>query len=124
MTRIGEIAESVAVGMRGRVQVEWGEFPYPAVYNDAALVERMAPSLARAAPKAVRMDYPASGSEDFSFFSNIVPGLFFFVGIAAPDDKEPAPNHSPRFRVEEAGLIHGLRGMLHLVADYTGSGTA
>ena len=32
-----------------------------------------------------------------------------------------APNHSPRFRVDEAGLLPGLRAMLHLVADYTGS---
>jgi amidohydrolase len=33
-------------------------------------------------------------------------------------------NHSPRFRVDEAGLLPGLRAMLHLAADYTGSGTA
>ena len=35
-----------------------------------------------------------------------------------------APNHSPFFRVDESGLLPGLRAMLHLAADYTGSGVA
>ncbi|BAT60112.1 putative hydrolase YxeP [Variibacter gotjawalensis] len=121
--RIGEIAENIARGMNGSAEVAWNEFAYPPLVNDVALVEKMAPTLARTSPKLFRLDHPASPSEDFSFFANVVPGLFFFVGIAAPDDKNAAPNHSPRFRVEEAGLMHGLRGMLHLVADYTGSGT-
>ena len=46
------------------------------------------------------------------------------VGIARVDDKNPASNHSPRFQVDEAGLIYGLRAMLHIIADFTGSGTA
>ena len=32
------------------------------------------------------------------------------------------PNHSPLFKVDESGLLAGLRAVLHLVADYTGSG--
>lgn len=32
-----------------------------------------------------------------------------------------APNHSPRFQVDEAGLLPAMRAMLHLVVDYTGS---
>jgi amidohydrolase len=50
--------------------------------------------------------------------------MFFNVGIARPGDDNAAPNHSPRFQVDEAGLIYGLRAMLHVVADFTGSGTA
>ena len=62
-------------------------------------------------------------SEDFSYFAQAAPGLFFWVGITPPgeDPARAAPNHSPRFRVDEAGLLPGLRAMLHLVADYTGS---
>ena len=52
-----------------------------------------------------------------------MPGLFFWVGVTPPgeDPARAAPNHSPRLRVDEAGLLPGLRAMLHLVADYTGS---
>ena len=63
--------------------------------------------------------------EDFSYFAQHVPGLFFWVGTAPAgvDLNSLAPNHSPLFRVDESTLVVGLRGTLHLVADYTGSGT-
>ncbi|WP_043748813.1 hypothetical protein [Methylobacterium nodulans] len=65
-------------------------------------------------------------TEDFSFFAQQVPGLFFWVGITPPDQdpRRAAPNHSPLFKVDETGLLLGLRGMLHVVADHTGSGAA
>jgi len=55
-----------------------------------------------------------------------VPGFYFFVGVTAPGvEPRGAPtNHSPRFRVDEAGMLPGLRAMLHLVADHSGSGVA
>jgi amidohydrolase len=65
-------------------------------------------------------------TEDFSYFAQQAPGLFFWIGIT-PSDQDPrraAPNHSPLFKVDETGLLVGLRSMLHLVADYTGSGAA
>lgn len=125
--RVGEIAEGVAKSMRGSAEVSWNPAVYPATINDAALVERMAPSLARACGAGgtlVRADFPASPSEDFSYFANVVPGLFFFVGIDPPGSRGAAPNHSPRFQVDEAGLAYGLRALLHLTADFTGSGAA
>ena len=122
--RIGEIAENIARGMNGSAEVSWGGTSYPSVVNDATLVERMAPSLARVGARTILSDVPGSASEDFSYFGQIVPGMFFNVGIARPGDSDAAPNHSPRFQVDEAGLIYGLRAMLHVVADFTGSGTA
>ena len=52
----------------------------------------------------------SSAGEDFSYFAQQVPGLFYFVGITPPDvDPAKAPgNHSPRFKVDEAGLILGF----------------
>jgi hypothetical protein len=46
------------------------------------------------------------------------------VGITPPDQNPAhAPvNHSPLFKVDEAGLVTGLRSLLHVVADYTNSG--
>jgi amidohydrolase len=122
--RIGEIAENIARGMNGSAEVSWDNFSYPSVINDEALVGRMAPSLARVGAKTILSSVPGSASEDFSYFGQVVPGMFFNVGIAKPGDADAAPNHSPRFQVDEAGLIYGLRAMLHVVADFTGSGTA
>ena len=60
------------------------------------------------------------GSEDFSFFQRLVPGVFFFVGVTphGTDPATAAPNHSPRFFVDESGLLLGVRALAHLACDF------
>ena len=61
-------------------------------------------------------------AEDFAFFAQQAPALYFWVGVTPPGEglSRAEPNHSPHFRVDEAGLLPGLRAMLHLVTDFTG----
>jgi amidohydrolase len=125
--RVTEIAEGIARGMDGSATVHWEPNGYPVTANDPALTERMLPSLARVAgTQGLRLSPRSTAGEDFSYFAREAPGLFFWVGVAptGADPASAAPNHSPRFRVDEAGLLAGLRGTLHLVADFTGSGAA
>jgi amidohydrolase len=125
--RVTEIAENVARAMDGAADVHWEPNGYPVTSNDPALTERMLPSLARVAGDGrLRLSQRSMAAEDFSYFAGEAPGLFFWVGITPPDeDPRTAPaNHSPRFHVDETGLLPGLRGTLHLVADFTGSGRA
>jgi metal-dependent amidase/aminoacylase/carboxypeptidase family protein len=85
----------------------------------------MLPSLARVVGSdRLRLSPQKMATEDFSFYAKAAPGLFFWVGITPPDQDPTrvAPNHSPLFKVDEAGLLIGLRAILHVVADYTGSG--
>ena len=59
-------------------------------------------------------------AEDFSFFLNEVPGLFFNVGVV-PRDKDlatAAPNHSPNFFVEEKALVTGVRALAMVTVNY------
>jgi amidohydrolase len=121
--RLTELASSIAEGMNAKAEVTWQPNGYPSIIADAGLVERMAPSLVRAVGEGAQVGQKISASEDFSYFAQKAPGMFFFVGISkAGAEAEAAPNHSPHFEVDEAGLLYGLRGMLHLVADFTGSG--
>ncbi len=127
MRRVKEVAEGVAQGMDARAEVHWEPNGYPTNVNDPALTERMAPTLSRVAGDGkLRLNAPSTAAEDFAYFSRSVPGVFFNVGITAPDAdmRRIATNHSPRFRVDEAGLLVGLRAMLHMVADFTGSARA
>ena len=100
---------------------------YPVTVNNPGLTEQMLPTLARVAGSdRVRLGPAVMATEDFSYFAQQAPGLFFWIGIT-PSDQDPrraAPNHSPLFKVDETGLLVGLRSMLHLVADYTSSGAA
>ena len=121
MRRVTETAEAVAKSGGAEAEVEWRASGYIPVVNNIRLTQRMAPTLKRVAGAGKLIEAPRiTGSEDFSFFARQVPGLFFFVGVTAPDTPpfKAAPNHSPRFRIDEAGLIVGLRAILHVTFDY------
>jgi amidohydrolase len=126
MRRVQEIAQAVAKGMDGSADVLWWPNGYPPLVNDPALMERMLPTLARVSGAGrLKLSPRSMAAEDFSYFAQTAPGLFFWVGVtgADQDPRTAAPNHSPRFKADDAGLLPGLRGLLHLVADYSASGT-
>jgi amidohydrolase len=118
--RVTTLAESVARGSRAGCTVCITK-RYPVTVNDPVLTEAMLPTLQRVAGEAsVNLVPKGTGAEDFSFYQRLVPGLFFFVGITPPgvDPAQAAPNHSPRFFVDEAGLLLGVRSLAHLAVDW------
>jgi amidohydrolase len=118
--RIRRTVENIAesAGATAKVRITTG---YPITYNDPALTERSLPALRTVAgTKNVRLVNAVLGAEDFSFFQQQVPGLFFWVGTRPPDQTpEEAPsNHSPLFYVDESGLPLGVRALAHVAMDY------
>lgn len=91
---------------------------YPITYNDPELTAMMAPTLEEVAGEnnAIVMN-AITGAEDFSFFQEEVPGLYFFVGGKAPG-REAAGHHTPDFYIDESGMKLGVRAMCNLVVDY------
>ena len=93
----------------------------PATINDPALAQRMRPSLEAAAGAGNVVEMPlVTVAEDFSQYTQYVPGFFFFVGsTAAGIDPATAPiNHSPQFVLDEQSLQVGSRAMLQVALDY------
>ena len=118
--RVTTLAEAVARGSRAGCTVCIDK-NYPVTVNDPALTEVMVPTLERVAGADKVLLVPkVTGSEDFSYFQRLVPGLFYFVGVTAEGiDPAKAPsNHSPHFAVDERGLELGLRTLTHLACDY------
>jgi amidohydrolase len=93
---------------------------YPITYNDPALLQRMRPTLDRVSDRSVVESLPVTGAEDFSFYQEQVPGLYFWLGVRSPDVAfaDAAPNHSPGFFLDERGLGLGIRALAHLALDY------
>ncbi len=118
--RVRQTAEAVAAayGARAEVEIHSG---YPITFNDPQLTARMRPTLERVAgPENVLTPLPATGAEDFSFFQREVPGVYYWLGIR-PRDVAPeaaAPNHSPRFFVDESALVLGVRSLASLALDF------
>lgn len=93
----------------------------PVTFNNPKLTSQMVASLNRAAgTENVREVPPDTGSEDFSYYQQKIPGLFFFVG-ACPPDVDPAKaasHHTPDFMMDERSMLTGLKAMLQLTFDY------
>jgi amidohydrolase len=94
---------------------------YDVTVNDAALTEWSVPTLARIAGAGnVRVIDKVCGAEDFAYFQKEVPGFFYFMGCT-PADRDAAtaaPNHSPRFFVDEACLKTGVKTLSALALDW------
>ena len=118
--RVTETAEGIAKGGGGEAVVLWSDADHviPLV-NNVSMSGKLVPSLQRVAGNDNVREVPRGMAyDDFSFFAKEVPGFFFNVGVA-PDrpSGQVAPNHSPRFEVDEAGLIVGLRAIRHATLD-------
>jgi metal-dependent amidase/aminoacylase/carboxypeptidase family protein len=86
-----------------------------------ALSGKMLPSLQKSAGAANVLLVPAvTAAEDFSFYAQKIPGLFFRLG-AMPAGKDPetaGPLHTPEFFIDEACLKIGIISFCNLVFDY------
>ncbi|MFL5786834.1 MAG: amidohydrolase [Flavisolibacter sp.] len=87
-------------------------------YNNPELTRQMLPSLSKAGN--IEVSKVQTGSEDFSYFAEKVPSIFFFIGGLPPgkDPKDAPSHHTPDFYVDESGMKTGIRAFLYLVTDY------
>lgn len=118
--RIKRTAESIAASAGATAKVDIARYT-GVTFNDVALTERMAPTLKRVAgTDKVAVAKQTTTAEDFALYEQKVPGMFFFLGITpkGQDASKVAPNHSPRFFVDEAALVPGIRAMASLAVDY------
>jgi amidohydrolase len=94
---------------------------YPVTFNNEALTAKMLPSLQRAAgTDHIKIISPKTGAEDFSFFAQKVPGLYFNIGGSPKDKiaKEQPSQHTADFYIDESSMQTGIKAFLYLVNDY------
>tara|TARA_B100002049_G_scaffold98545_1_gene72753 strand:- start:516 stop:1820 length:1305 start_codon:yes stop_codon:yes gene_type:complete len=118
---IRQIAQGIAVGTGTEISVEFdiGGF-YPVTVNDPELYHSMKASLVEATKgQFVERKDPITGAEDFSYFAQEVPGLYFSLGVNKKGVTELQPgNHSPYFTVDDDALDQGLKTLIYLTLDY------
>jgi amidohydrolase len=129
--RVKRTAEQIAAASGATAAVSIGSVvKLPVTYNDAQLQAQMLPTLERVAASApggkVVQIPPVTISEDFAEYQRVIPGVFVHLGIRKPGASidDYAPNHSPRFKVDEAGLELGVRTLANLALDWLASGGA
>ena len=115
------IAENVAAAHHATATVEFKVYGgYPVTFNDEELANKYSTSLSRASDgNFYEAKVPRTGAEDFSFFAQQVPGLFFFLGVNSPGVEESPTNHSPYFYVDDSALTNGVKAFINLVEDFS-----
>jgi amidohydrolase len=116
-TRMREIFEGVTKASRADFTLEFNR-SHPVTRNDTLLTARLAPTLKRVLGAGnVRQRPPITGAEDFSYFADVVPGFYFFLG-AVPPERKSGGHHTPTFFADDRAIPVGIRVMTALVLDY------
>jgi amidohydrolase len=120
LQRVQETAEHHARGCRCEADVRIKRI-YPVTINHPGLTAWSESRLRRVAgDHRVTVVGKITGSEDFAYFQQRIPGFFYFVGVTPADQKpaNAAPNHSPAFYVDETALPLVVRSLAGLAASF------
>lgn len=120
LKRMQVTAESIAQSSGAKAEVKFLKPGYSTTVNDENLSARMLPTMKQVTGGKAVLAPKLSASEDFSEFQKKAPGVFFFLGSTDPKKSTAtaAPNHSPKFEIDEAALAVGARAMTALALDF------
>ena len=117
-TRMKEMVEGIAKAYGGEASIIF-QNNTSITYNDEALTARILPSLQTVAGEEnVIIMKATTGGEDFSFFQEKVPGVYFFLGGMTAGNSESFPHHTPDFMIDESGLLLGVKAFIQISIDY------
>ena len=116
--RMTEMSQTIATAYGGSATIEFKNSA-AITYNDPKLVDEMLPTLkVVAGEENVVFTKAVTGAEDFSFFQEVVPGFYFFLGGMTPGNTEVFPHHTPDFKIDESGMLLGVKALSHMAIDY------
>jgi len=105
-----------AYGATFELQIEPGA---ALTYNDPALVEETLPTMRHVlGQENVLTVPPQMVSEDFSYFQEVIPGFYYFLGVGNKAKGITALWHTPEFDVDEESLVVGVKVMAGVLLDY------
>lgn len=94
---------------------------YPPLYNDPAVTEQVVTSLQKGLCEYLTgiSEYDMlSGSEDFAYYLQKIPGVFFYIGAKPKNTSNAYFNHHPKFDIDEDALLVAAKSVADVVLDY------
>ena len=120
--RIREVVENTVKAYGCTADCDYYFGPSPLINDDPELVR-----IARNAAAAVmgnegfRKVQKTTGAEDFSVFTESIPGVYGYLGIRNPAKGIECTNHHPAFTVDEDVLVQGTEIYIRFAHDYLNS---
>jgi amidohydrolase len=116
--RCEEIVKGICDANGASYEFKW-QAGYAVVNNDFGLAQLALTAAQTAVGQGNAAVGPSgSASEDFSAFSNIVPGCLIALGCGTAEDGLPYENHHPKFDIVESCLVSGTSTEVQIVLDY------
>ena len=102
--KMKKIAESIAEGMGGSCEFNIGD-GFPFLINDEKVTETCWDSAIEylGEDKVKALDLRMT-SEDFAYYSHILPSCFYRLGVAEPKNEKEKGLHTSTFDIDEASL--------------------
>jgi amidohydrolase len=117
--RVRRIAEHTCAAANATCTLQWHP-SYPVTENDPGEAAFVTATLAAEFGAARVLDIPPiMGSEDFSYFAQVVPACFYFLG--AGDAAHAFPNHHPAFDIDENAMKTGIAAHVAVALAATSS---
>jgi amidohydrolase len=115
--RLNEIIEGVGSTYGAKIEMDYWD-GYPPTVNHKVPVEKLVRSAEKIVGEGVGFPYLSMGGEDFSYYTQKIPGCFFFVGSTPPDQKPMSvPHHCSHFNIDERALLVGSSIYVQLIED-------
>lgn len=109
--RIRATVEGVAATMRGKATVDfYGDLPVLTNDRDSTLKMRDILTAELGGEWVREIELPTSGSEDFPYYLQKVPGAFFFHCASLGEGRD-FPHHNSKFDIDESVLWTGVAAM-------------
>ena len=111
-----EIVEHVTVTYGATFELEYEE-GYPSLVNSVKETEIVREVMDTNGLNVIEFP-PVMASEDFSYYVQKVPGVYFFTGSKTDDPNTQFPHHHPRFNIDERAMKNSAKAFLSIVDHY------
>jgi amidohydrolase len=114
--RIEKLVQGITEGFGGRYNYEFN-YGYPAVINTDWATDLVIDTAGEllGSENIELMDDPIMAGEDFAFYQQHFPGVFFFLGSGRKETGSTYTWHHPKYNIDEDCFDTGIALMTSLV---------
>lgn len=117
-TKIRQVIEGIVSSFGADYELDY-KMNYPVVKNDNQMVDFLTATCDLMA-EGPEWQYtrPSTGGEDFAFYAEQVPAVFFRLGTSNGQPETSYPLHHPMFDLDESALPYGVATLSALALHY------
>lgn len=114
--RLDDILSGICLSYGAKYELDYS-YGDPPVVNDETLYSIVKETAENLFGKEKVVDIePLLGSEDFSYYTNRIPGMYTFIGVGKSD--APYGHHHPKFDIDENMFVPAVKLLSEAVISY------